>query len=164
MICDYLRSNAAERAGESCSSRRTNDISGYKIVRYLGVVRGITVRSRNVVTNFVASLHTLMGGNITAYTTLAEHARQEAFDNLFHPCRAGRRQCGDRDALRRQRDIARRHRGSGLRHRRGGGKAAGIKPTDDPFMPLSRGVTAAFSPYIEKPAYPADCSGGHVGV
>jgi uncharacterized protein YbjQ (UPF0145 family) len=60
----------------------TNDIVGYKIVRYLGVVRGITVRSRNVVTNFVASLHTLIGGNITAYTTLAEHARQEAFDEL----------------------------------------------------------------------------------
>jgi uncharacterized protein YbjQ (UPF0145 family) len=60
----------------------TNDINGYKIVRYLGVVRGITVRSRNVVTNFVASLHTLIGGNITAYTTLAEHARQEAFDEL----------------------------------------------------------------------------------
>jgi len=60
----------------------TNDISGYKVTRYLGVVRGITVRSRNVVTNFVASLHTLVGGNITAYTNLAERARQEAFDLL----------------------------------------------------------------------------------
>jgi uncharacterized protein YbjQ (UPF0145 family) len=60
----------------------TNDLPGYRIVRVIGLVRGITVRSRNVVTNFVASLHTLIGGNITAYTTLAEHARQEAFDNL----------------------------------------------------------------------------------
>jgi uncharacterized protein YbjQ (UPF0145 family) len=60
----------------------TNDINGYKIVRYLGVVRGITVRSRNVLMSSLASWHTLFGGKITAYTTLAEHSRQEAFDEL----------------------------------------------------------------------------------
>lgn len=53
---------------------------GFKIVRYLGVVRGITVRSRSVVGNFVGSLQTLVGGNITVYTELCEHARKEAFD------------------------------------------------------------------------------------
>jgi uncharacterized protein YbjQ (UPF0145 family) len=60
----------------------TNDVTGYKIVRYLGVVRGITVRSRSVVGNIGASLQTLFGGNITLYTSLAERARQEAFDEL----------------------------------------------------------------------------------
>lgn len=53
---------------------------GYKIARHMGVVRGITVRSRSVVGNFVGGLQTLVGGNITVYTELCEHARQEAFD------------------------------------------------------------------------------------
>jgi len=53
---------------------------GYKISRHMGVVRGITVRSRSVVGNFVGGLQTLVGGNISVYTELCEHARQEAFD------------------------------------------------------------------------------------
>ena len=53
---------------------------GYRITRNLGVVRGITVRSRNLVVNFGAWIQTLFGGNITLYTELCEHARQEAFD------------------------------------------------------------------------------------
>jgi uncharacterized protein YbjQ (UPF0145 family) len=53
---------------------------GFKISRYLGVVRGVTVRSRSVVGNFVGGLQTLVGGNITVYTELCEHARQEAYD------------------------------------------------------------------------------------
>jgi uncharacterized protein YbjQ (UPF0145 family) len=52
---------------------------GYRVVRNLGVVRGITVRSRSVVGNFVGSLQTLVGGNISVYTELCEHAREEAF-------------------------------------------------------------------------------------
>ncbi len=52
---------------------------GYHVVRNLGVVRGITVRSRSVVGNFVGGLQTLVGGNITVYTELCEHARGEAF-------------------------------------------------------------------------------------
>ena len=53
---------------------------GCRIVRHLGVVRGITVRSRSIVGNIGASLQTLVGGNITLYTELCEKARQEAFD------------------------------------------------------------------------------------
>lgn len=53
---------------------------GCRIARYLGVVRGITVRSRSIVGNIGASLQTLVGGNITLYTELCEKARQEAFD------------------------------------------------------------------------------------
>lgn len=60
----------------------TNDVSGYRIARYLGLVRGLTVRSRSVVGNIGASFQTLFGGNITLYTSLAERARQEAFDEL----------------------------------------------------------------------------------
>lgn len=56
-----------------------NEFNGYKVKRYLGVVRGITVRSRSVVGNLGASLQTLVGGNITIYTELAETARLEAY-------------------------------------------------------------------------------------
>jgi uncharacterized protein YbjQ (UPF0145 family) len=53
---------------------------GYRIARHLGVVRGITVRSRSIVGNMGAALQTLVGGNITIYTELCEKARLEAFD------------------------------------------------------------------------------------
>ena len=58
----------------------TNDVANHKIVRYLGVVRGITVRSRNVFGTIGAQFQSLFGGNITLYTELAERARQEAYD------------------------------------------------------------------------------------
>ena len=56
---------------------------GYKITANLGVVRGITVRSRSIVGNLGAALQTLVGGNITIYTELCERARGEAFDILL---------------------------------------------------------------------------------
>jgi len=59
------------------------DFSGYRIVKYLGLVRGLTVRSRSIVGNFAAGLQTLVGGNITVYTELCEHARQEAYELLI---------------------------------------------------------------------------------
>jgi uncharacterized protein YbjQ (UPF0145 family) len=55
-------------------------IDGYKIVKNLGVVRGITVRSRNIFATIGASLHTIVGGNITFFTQLCETARTEAFE------------------------------------------------------------------------------------
>mgnify|MGYP001263557977 CR=1 FL=1 len=63
------------------------DFQGYKNVRHLGVVRGVTVRSRSVVGNFVGGLQTLAGGNITVYTELCEHARQEAYDLMVQHAR-----------------------------------------------------------------------------
>jgi len=60
----------------------TNDIEGYRVVRHLGMVRGLTVRSRSVVGNLGAAIQIFFGGNITVYTKLAEQARQEAFDLL----------------------------------------------------------------------------------
>ena len=53
---------------------------GYRIARYLGVVRGLTVRSRSAVGNFAAGIQTIFGGNITIYTELCERARRDAFD------------------------------------------------------------------------------------
>ncbi|TNM68701.1 YbjQ family protein [Deinococcus radiopugnans ATCC 19172] len=58
----------------------TNELEGQRVTRQLGVVRGLTVRSRSVLGNLGASLQTILGGNITLYTELAEKARQEAFD------------------------------------------------------------------------------------
>jgi len=58
----------------------TFDIHGHRVVRSLGLVRGITVRSRSLVGNFVAGLQILVGGNITIYTELCERARGEALD------------------------------------------------------------------------------------
>ncbi len=61
----------------------TNEIVGYRIVRQIGVVRGITVRSRSIIGNIGASLQTLVGGNITLYTELCEKAREEAFELMM---------------------------------------------------------------------------------
>ena len=54
------------------------DLPGYRVVRSLGVVRGIVVRSRSIVGNIGAALQTLLGGNITIYTELCEKARADA--------------------------------------------------------------------------------------
>jgi uncharacterized protein YbjQ (UPF0145 family) len=51
----------------------------YRVVRNLGVVRGITVRSRSIVGNIFGSLQSLLGGNITIYTDLCEQARAETY-------------------------------------------------------------------------------------
>jgi uncharacterized protein YbjQ (UPF0145 family) len=61
----------------------TNDLPGFQVVQHFGVVRGVTVRSRNVIAGFGAMLQTLFGGNISIYTKLAEQARQEAYDLLI---------------------------------------------------------------------------------
>ena len=57
----------------------TLELPGQKIVRNLGVVRGIVVRSRSIVGNIGAALQSLVGGNITLYTELCEKARDDAF-------------------------------------------------------------------------------------
>ena len=68
----------------------TNDVAGYRITRHLGVVRGITVRSRSVIGNIGAGIQSLFGGNISIYTSLAEKAREEAFSLMVeHAASAG---------------------------------------------------------------------------
>jgi uncharacterized protein YbjQ (UPF0145 family) len=56
-----------------------NEIAGWRIVRHVGIVRGITVRSRSVIGNIGAALQTLVGGNITLLSELCEKTRHEAF-------------------------------------------------------------------------------------
>jgi len=61
----------------------TFDLPGYRIVRTLGLVRGITVRSRSILGNLGASLQTIIGGNITIFEELCEKAREEALGKML---------------------------------------------------------------------------------
>lgn len=66
------------------------ELPGYRIVRNLGIRRGIVVRSRSIVGSLGASLQTLVGGNITLYTELCEKAREDAFQLMLeHAADAG---------------------------------------------------------------------------
>jgi uncharacterized protein YbjQ (UPF0145 family) len=55
------------------------ELPGHRILRNLGIVRGIVVRSRSIVGNIGAGFQTLFGGNITMYTELCEKARSDAY-------------------------------------------------------------------------------------
>ncbi len=61
----------------------TNDLPGYTVIRQLGIVRGLVVRSRSIVGNIGAGLQALVGGNITIYSDLCEKAREDAFELLL---------------------------------------------------------------------------------
>jgi uncharacterized protein YbjQ (UPF0145 family) len=58
-------------------------LDGYRIVRNLGIVRGITVRSRSVLGNIAGGLQTLFGGQISIYIDLCEKTREEAFQYMM---------------------------------------------------------------------------------
>ena len=64
-----------------------NEIPGFRVVRSLGIVRGITVRSRSIVGNFFGGLQTIFGGNITIYTELCEQARRETYRDMVQHAR-----------------------------------------------------------------------------
>jgi uncharacterized protein YbjQ (UPF0145 family) len=59
------------------------ELSGYKVVQNLGVVRGITVRSRSILGNIAGGLQTLFGGKISIYVELCEKTRAEAFQQMM---------------------------------------------------------------------------------
>ena len=61
----------------------TFELPGFRVVRMLGVVRGITVRSRSVFGTLGAGLQTLVGGNISIFTRLCEETRAEAFEIMI---------------------------------------------------------------------------------
>src|SRR3954454_7988384 len=65
----------------------TFTLDGYTIQRTLGVVRGITVRSRSIFGTIGGSLQTLVGGNITLFSELCEKTRSEAFDLMIQHAR-----------------------------------------------------------------------------
>ncbi len=56
------------------------ELPGFTIKKNIGIARGITVRSRSIVGNFLGGLQTIFGGNISIYTNLCEQARHEAYE------------------------------------------------------------------------------------
>ncbi len=56
-----------------------NDVAGRQIVKYLGIVRGIVVRSPSIAQGFLGGLKQIVGGNIEAYAEVCEAAREEAY-------------------------------------------------------------------------------------
>jgi uncharacterized protein YbjQ (UPF0145 family) len=58
-------------------------LDGYRVIRNLGVVRGITVRSRSVLGNLAGGLQTIFGGQISIYIDLCEKTREEAFQYMM---------------------------------------------------------------------------------
>jgi len=59
------------------------ELPNYRVMQNLGVVRGIVVRSRNVFATIGATLQTIVGGNITVWTTLCEQTRVDAFEIMI---------------------------------------------------------------------------------
>ncbi|MGB9181303.1 MAG: YbjQ family protein [Pyrinomonadaceae bacterium] len=59
------------------------ELPGYRVTQNLGIVRGIVVRSRSLITNIGAVIQTFVGGNITAWTRLCEQTRVEAFEIMI---------------------------------------------------------------------------------
>lgn len=66
----------------------TNDVSGHRIVRTLGLARGITVRSRNAVADVLGGLQSMLGGRVETYVKLAEASRAEAYGELIAQAQA----------------------------------------------------------------------------
>ena len=62
----------------------TFSLDGYRVTKTLGLVRGITVRSRSIIGNIGAGFQILFGGNISIYQELCERARQEAYEIMIH--------------------------------------------------------------------------------
>ena len=68
---------------EHALTTTTFTLDGYHVVRNLGVVRGIMVRSRSIFGTVGGSLQTLVGGNISLFTSLCEKTRNEAFELML---------------------------------------------------------------------------------
>jgi uncharacterized protein YbjQ (UPF0145 family) len=59
------------------------ELQGYRVTQHLGVVRGITVRSRSIFGNIAGGLQSLVGGRLSVYVELCEKTREEAFQELL---------------------------------------------------------------------------------
>ena len=68
---------------ESLLITTSNALEGYKVKKQLGLVRGITVRSRSVLGNMAGSFMTIFGGRSSIYTELCEKAREEALQLMI---------------------------------------------------------------------------------
>jgi uncharacterized protein YbjQ (UPF0145 family) len=68
----------------------TNEVSGTRVTAYLGIVRGLTVRTPNIGASILGGLKSIFGGNISQYSKVCETARQQAFDLMVeHAQQAG---------------------------------------------------------------------------
>lgn len=61
----------------------TLDVEGFVVVEYLGIVRGITVRSPTIAQGFLGGLKSIIGGQIGAFTEMCDHARQQAYEYML---------------------------------------------------------------------------------
>jgi uncharacterized protein YbjQ (UPF0145 family) len=59
-----------------------NEVTGHVIADYLGIVRGIVVRSPTITQGLLGGLKQMVSGNIESYATVCEHAREEAFERM----------------------------------------------------------------------------------
>jgi uncharacterized protein YbjQ (UPF0145 family) len=73
----------AKQAAKEMMVSTTFDLPGYRVVKNIGLVRGIVVRSRSVLGTVGASLQTLVGGDITLFTQLCEQTRKDAFEAML---------------------------------------------------------------------------------
>jgi len=60
-----------------------NDVEGYSVAAYMGVVRGIVVRSPNIAQGMMGSINQIFGGNIEAYAQVCERAREDAYQRMI---------------------------------------------------------------------------------
>lgn len=68
----------------------TNGLDGYRVVKNLGIVRGIVVRSRSIAGTLGGAMQTIVGGNITIFSELCETTREESFDMMLeHAAKMG---------------------------------------------------------------------------
>lgn len=75
-------------AVEHTNVSTTLEITGKRVTKTLGLVRGITVRSRSIVGAVGAGIQRLFGGNITLYETMCERAREQALDRMLEHAEA----------------------------------------------------------------------------
>ena len=59
------------------------DLPGYRVVKSMGIVRGVTVRSRSIFGTLGASLQTVVGGNITLFEDMCEQTREQALEVMM---------------------------------------------------------------------------------
>ncbi|WDI43123.1 YbjQ family protein [Bremerella sp. P1] len=64
-----------------------NEVEGQRVVEYLGLVRGIVVRSPSIARGFIGGLRSIVGGNIPEYAAVCEEARQHAYDLMLQHAR-----------------------------------------------------------------------------
>ena len=66
----------------------STSLEGYHIVKHLGIIRGITVRSRSAIGNIAGGLQSLFGGRLSVYVELCEKAREEAYQLMIQHAQA----------------------------------------------------------------------------